>query len=124
MDLASLREEQCKNLAKDNTTISYVESCIKNVGFDYCFDSYDNFSIVEDENFHIHLRNYINAKKQLREYVLCCAQQERTDIKLGLPLYKRQDSKDFDNDQSSVDSSDNLSVIPEDCIPDNELFSK
>jgi hypothetical protein len=111
MDLASLREEQYKNLAKDNTTISYVESCIQHVGFDRCFDSLKDFCFVEDENFHIHLINYINAKKQLREYVLCCAQQERTDTKLGLPLYKRHDKKDFDNDQSSGNSSDNSSTI-------------
>lgn len=39
-------------------------------GFDYCFDGYSNWEEIEDEEFHRLRRVYLEAKRELEEYVL------------------------------------------------------
>ena len=38
-------------------------------GFNYAFESYSDFSEIEDTKFHIYRLNYLKAVKALKEYI-------------------------------------------------------
>jgi hypothetical protein len=61
--------------------MSYVQSCIENEGFTYCFDSYSSFKEVKDDSFHKLLSDYKVAKKRLENYINKKAELEDNSIK-------------------------------------------
>ncbi len=46
-----------------------VQYRMEEEGFDYCFDGYSNWNEIKDEEFHKLRKQYLESKKQLREYV-------------------------------------------------------
>ncbi len=49
--------------------LDYVRDTVENEGFDYAFDGYSDFREVEDEEFHRLRKEFLNARKALREYL-------------------------------------------------------
>lgn len=47
----------------------FVQYCIENEGFDYCFVNYSSFDEIEDEEFHKLRKEYIKAAKKLEKYI-------------------------------------------------------
>lgn len=47
----------------------YVYSKMKNEGFHYCFKYYSNFTEIEDEEFHLLRKRYLNAAEELKNYI-------------------------------------------------------
>lgn len=47
----------------------YLQSCIKNEGFDYCFRHYSSFAEIKDEEFQKVLEDYRLAGKRLEQYI-------------------------------------------------------
>jgi hypothetical protein len=55
--------------APDRSKMYYVRATIDNEGFDYAFRNYHDFSEVKDEKFHKLRKAYLEAYKDLAEYV-------------------------------------------------------
>jgi len=56
-------------MPREYETLKYVDQCIEQEGFWYCFDSYSDFKEVDDEMFH-HLRMmFLAAGAALKNYV-------------------------------------------------------
>ena len=60
---------------RDNT-FDYVQGCIENEGFEYCFDLYSSFKEVKDDEFHVLRKNYLESKKLLVKYIGKKAKEE------------------------------------------------
>lgn len=58
-----------KDLFRYESTLSYVSNCVENEGFEYCFESYSNFTTVKDETFHKKLNDYLKTKNDLKDYI-------------------------------------------------------
>lgn len=65
----------------DNSTLSYVLSCVENEGFAYCFESYSDFKTVKDTIFHKKLNDYLKAKNDLEIYIKKQSNLELKSIK-------------------------------------------
>ena len=48
---------------------NYIQSCIRNEGFDYCFLHYSDFPEVKDVKFHKLRRKYLKDREELELYV-------------------------------------------------------
>ncbi len=46
-----------------------LEYKIDSEGFDYCFDGYSDWEDIIDDEFHKLRQNYLNAKKELDDYI-------------------------------------------------------
>jgi len=66
----------------------YINTTIKEEGFDYCFDGYSSFEDIKDERFHSLRQKYLNAKKDLKQYIQVslpnCGVPEGIDIEAEL----------------------------------------
>ena len=69
-----------EDLFRDRTKVAYVWSCVKNVGFEYCFDNYSDFKEVTNKNFQEKLAIYKNAKNDLENYILTQGKKEIEQI--------------------------------------------
>jgi hypothetical protein len=47
----------------------YINVAIDNEGFHYCFVNYSDFDDIEDEEFHILRKNYLEAAIKLEKYL-------------------------------------------------------
>ena len=56
-------------MTDDRSTMEYVDGCMQNEGFFYCFDSYSEFTEVKDEEFHRLRKAFLDAGEALRKYV-------------------------------------------------------
>lgn len=53
----------------DENSLEYVVACIDYEGFDYTFMHYDTFKKVEDKRFHNLRKAYLEARKNLANYL-------------------------------------------------------
>ena len=96
----------------DRGTLSYVEGCMDNEGFHYCFTSYSYFDKVKDKKFHSLRLKYLEYSQLLEEYVRTNANIERVDNGTQKETRDSEDSSsgdDIDSSEDDLDSSDSSS---------------
>lgn len=72
LDKKELPEIKDKLIIKAVEQLEYFENVkyrMKEEGFDYCFDGYSDWKEIKDKHFHKLRNNYLNAMKELKEYV-------------------------------------------------------
>ena len=56
--------------------MQYVEGKIRNEGFDYAFVHYSRYEDIKDEKFHELRKKFLEARKELNDYVMTKAKDE------------------------------------------------
>jgi hypothetical protein len=57
-----------------------LHGTIQNEGFDQAFVDYSDFKEVEDAEFHAKRKAYLQARKDLADYIGCEEEAERTKV--------------------------------------------
>ena len=52
-------------------SLAFVAHCVEYEGFDYAIHSYSNYEKVKDEKFQELRRKYLEARRELAEYLGC-----------------------------------------------------
>jgi hypothetical protein len=69
---------------EDKKEISYR---IENEGFHYCFEHYSNFEEIKDEKFHELRKAYLEAAKNIEEYIKYDELEDSYDFEGNEELY-------------------------------------
>jgi hypothetical protein len=61
---------------EEHEQFEYVRARIRQEGFHYCFNSYSSFSEIEDLKFHALRLSYLEAARNLENYVEAKCEEE------------------------------------------------